>query len=435
MERLAYSALLKWKRDRTRKPILLEGARQTGKTYLIEELFGPREFRLVHKLDFLENPQLSRVFDGSLSPDQVISNIELALGIDIDEQNDLIFFDEVGECQAALDSLKYFAENRPEAFVCASGSNIGLMSSFPVGKVEILEIFPFCFEEFLMANGNDRLLHAFRDRYRNSVVHELIWNCLCDYYYVGGLPEAVAAWYDNHEGMNARLTLVDSIHRNLLHGFVHDFGKYSGSENGLHIESVFRNVSGQLARSIDVSVQKFSFANVIEKKRRYRDLRGPIDWLQKSRLVWKCSLITSKPVAPLSVLAQESRFRLYLFDIGILGKLVGLTYADHKHQDLTFKGFFAENFVATEYRSRVGYPIFGWQEATAEIEFLHRSHSGSICPVEVKSGKRTKAKSLRAYIDRYGPEHAIKLANVPRLVRSEDIVTCPLYDAQFLVDL
>lgn len=435
MERLIYDDLLRWKKRNKRKPVLLDGARQTGKTFLIDELFGPREFRKVVKLDFLINPNLCALFQDSIHPDEIVANIAIALGEDFDPKQDLLFFDEIGECQRALDSLKYFAELRPDIYVCASGSNIGLTTSFPVGKVEIFELFPLCFEEFLMAGGNSHLTTAFRERKRNRTVHLALWDRLREYYFVGGMPSAVASWYEHSDNMHTRVSEVNAIHDVLLQGYVRDFGKYSGKENALHIETVFLNVPRQLSSYTDTSVRRFKFGNVIERKNRYRDLRGPIDWLEHVRLIWKCSPISSDPVAPLLALAKENLFKVFLFDIGMLGRLLELTYADHIHEDLTFKGFFAENFVATEYRSRVGYPMYGWQKNESEIEFLHRVNSGSICPVEVKSGRRTRAKSLRSYIDRYEPEFAIKFANVHVPTLANGVSTWPLYDVQFLGDM
>ncbi len=432
MERLLINALRRWKQRETRKPVLLDGARQTGKTYLINELFGPREFRQIVKLDFLVNPMLCSLFQDSIHPDNIISNIEAVLNVEIKPKQDLIFLDEIGECQRALDSLKYFAEIRPDYFVCASGSNLGLVTSFPVGKVEWLELFPCCFEEFVMASGNDRLLDAFRYRGRNVAIHMALWDLLRQYYFVGGMPAAVAAWHKDSSSMHKRMTEVEETQENILQGLSRDFGKYSTKDHASHIDAVFRNVPRQLSQFTDESVKRFRFGNVIEYKRRYRELRSPIDHLERTKLLWKCSVVTTDPVAPLFASTKENLFKLYLFDVGLLGRLLNLSYSDHMLQDLTYKGFFAENFVAAEYRARVGYPMYGWQKNSAEIEFLHRAKSGSICPVEVKSGKRTKAKSLRMYVDRYRPEHAIKLANVTAPSRVKGIATWPLYDVQFL---
>lgn len=437
MERLLTDELLAWKRQRARKPILLDGARQVGKTYLVEKLFGERAFRKVHKLDFRLDPHLTELFAESLDPREVISNIELRLDTDVDIDRDLIVFDEVGECQAAVDSLKYFAEDLPGAYVCATGSNIGLLDSFPVGKTLQLELFPMCFEEFLMASGHSRSLQAFRERRRGQAVHRQLRSLLLDYYYVGGMPEAVAEWFeDDHEdGLRARVVRVGRIHRDLIAGFQRDFGKYAGKLHAQHINSVFTNIPRQLANCQDDSVQRFKFRGVIERKRRYEDLRGPIDWLEKANLARKCYPIRGRPATPLWAMARANIFKLFLFDVGLLGRMLGLEYADQQSQSLHFKGYIAENFVQNELNAQVSYPTYGWEQAQAQVEFLHRCRDGEIIPVEVKSGARTRARSLRSYIDRYRPHRAIKLIGGPRGEESASIETWPLYYAQYLRDL
>ena len=166
---------------------------------------------------------------------------------------------------------------------------------------------------------------------------------------------------------------------------------------------MFSNVPRQLAASGDRSVQRFRFRDAIERKRRYRELRGPIDWLEAAKLVRKCHPVRGRPSVPLRAQARENIFKLYLFDVGLLGHMLGLTYADQHAQDFAFKGYVAENFVQTELTARVAYPTFGWEHAQAEVEFLHRARDGSVVPVEVKSGSRTRARSLRSYIARYEP--------------------------------
>ena len=434
MERLASAALLEWKNQARRKPVLVDGARQTGKTYLVEQLFGAREFDRVHKFDFRNNPELARMFDQGLSPARIIANAEVLLDRRIGP-GDLLFFDEVGDCQPAVDSLKYFAEDMPHGYVCATGSNIGLLGSFPVGKVEFLELFPMCFEEFLMALASDIVLDAFRERRGGAAVHQPLWELLCDYCFVGGMPEAVAAWADKQQNTHERIERVEATHKNIVVGFCRDFGKYSGGVQARHIESVFRNIPEQLSKNMNESVKRYRFGDVLPRKNRYQELRGPIDWLEKARLAWKSQPIRSRPAIPLPPLCKESDFKLYFFDIGILGHLLELRYADHKHQAMHYKGFIAENFFLCEYRSRIGYPIYSWMTGNAEIEFLHRDEGGTVVPVEVKSGSRTRARSLDSYIARYRPRHAVKFANVPSATRSGIVSTWPLYDVQFLRDL
>lgn len=435
MERLLYDDLLAWKRAPTRKPVLLDGARQTGKTYLVQQLFGPREFRRVHHLDFRLSPELADLFAGDLAPKTIVDNIELHFDTDVDIAQDVIFLDEVGECQAALDSLKYFADLAPTAFVCASGSNIGLLTSFPVGKVRQLELFPLCFEEFLMASGQSRPLAAFRARSDSVAAHESLWSLFLDYCFVGGMPEAVAAWFEEDAGSRERAAHVDTIHRDLVAGFERDFGKYGGPLHAAHIETVFHSIPRQLQTTQDGSVKRFRFKGVVDRKRSYLDLKGPIDWLVKAKLAWKCHPIDCRPALPLAHLAKESRFRLFLFDVGILRHMLRLPYAIQRDPKYAYKGFTAENFVQTELRARVAYPTYGWAEGRAEVEFLHQASDGAIVPVEVKSGARGRARSLESYIRRYAPRWAVTLTASPRAPADSVVVNWPIYEAQFLREM
>ena len=435
LQRLALAKLAAWRQRPARKPILVDGARQVGKSWLVGKLFGPREFRKVHWLDFRAEPRLAALFAESLDPAVVVGNMEIELNEGIDLRQDLLFLDEIGECQRAVDSLKYFAERLPNAFVCASGSNIGLLRSYPVGKVEELELFPLCFEEFLMASGQAQLVEAFRARRRNAAIHQKLWRLLLDYYFVGGMPEAVAAWFEPGGSALERTEAVTGIHRSLVNGYRRDFGKYADQRNAQHIDQVFNSIPVQLAANRNGSVARYRFKGVLAHRQRYRELAGPIDWLEKARLAWKCFPVEGKPEAPLQALAKANRFRLYSFDVGLLGHMLGMTYADQQAQSTSYKGYIAENFVQTELCVRVGHPTYGWQQARAEVEFLHRSKDGEIVPVEVKSGARTRARSLRSYIDRYAPSRAIKLIGGSGGRQGNPIETWPLYDAQFLGEL
>ena len=436
MERLAIEQLLNWKKQKHRKPLLLDGARQVGKTWLAERLFGKRHFPSVHMVDFLAEPGIASIFDDGLEPEQIMANLEISRGKKISLETDLILFDEVGECQQAIDSLKYFAERMPHAYLCATGSNIGLLGSFPVGKVEFLELFPMCFEEFVMASGN-RLLHeAFQERRRGNTVHAELWSLLLDYYFVGGMPEAVQVWFNSDGSPLERSELVKKIHRDLIAGYERDFGKYGGKLNAGHIEAVFRNIPGQLARVMDDSVKRFVFKGVIENKSRYQELRGPINWLVQAKLASKCFPVDCRPVVPLDALTKDNIFKLFLFDVGLLGHMLDMEYSDQRAQAASYKGFIAENFVQNELCSRVRNPTWSWAEGRSEIEFLHRLRDGEIIPVEVKSGSRTKARSLRAYVERYAPGHTVKLTGTAGKWPDEgrDLVW-PLYYAQYLDEL
>ncbi|WBA83222.1 ATP-binding protein [Endozoicomonas sp. GU-1] len=412
MDRLLITQLLSWKNQPKRKPLLLDGARQVGKSYLIEECFGKDHFRRVLKLDFLANPNLAGLFGANLNPQDILLNIELELGVDINPNNDLLFFDEIGECPAALSSLKFFAEQRPDLYLCASGSNVGLLNSFPVGKVEALELFPMSFEEFVMASGNEKILEAFRRGLQIQASHNKLWDLLLDYYFVGGMPEAVETWFADggkFSGINERCSRIQNIHRSLLSGYLRDFGKYGGKVNAQHIERVFRNVPLQLSKNMDASVKRYRFSGVIERKRSYLDLSSPIEWLEKTKLVSRCYPIDCKPQSPLSAYRKDNLFKLFLFDIGVLGYMLDISYQEHRQQSYEYKGYLAENFVQNELIVAGCYPVYSWDFRQAGIEFLFKTNNGEIIPVEVKSGKRTRAKSLKTYIARYKPARTVKL--------------------------
>jgi len=408
MKRNLVTQLLLWKESSPRKPLLLDGARQVGKSHLIEVEFGKAFFNKTHKFDFRENPRLKEIFKESLLPKKILRSLELEIGQKIDPQQDLIFFDEIGECQEAVDSLKYFAEKCSDFFICASGSNIGLLNSFPVGKTYNLELFPMSFYEFLLASENQLLIEEYEAQSTLKKTHEKLWEFFLHYYFVGGMPEAVSAWFQGDHLID-KIKNVSKIHADLFVGYSRDFGKFGGKINALHIESVFKQIPIRLQETHDDSVKRFQFKNIIENKSRYIDLRGPIDWLEKSKLISKNHIITSAPSIPLGANIKENIFKLFFFDVGLMCHSLGLTYQDIQNQEFSFKGFIAENFVQNELRAKGIYPIYSWQEGDAEIEFLLKIKNGEIIPLEVKSGKRTKAKSLKVYVEKYNPTIALKL--------------------------
>lgn len=428
MRRLLLEQLITWKNQSKRKPLLLDGARQTGKTYLLKHLFGKHFEQVIH-LDFLQQPGLSKLFEDSLKPEDILDNIELELNVSINRAQALIIFDEIGECQAAINSLKFFAEQCPDMYVCASGSNIGLLASFPVGKVELLALYPFTFEEFLWASNHPSLIKAFEQTKMTQVAHDKLFSLLLDYYYVGGMPEAVKSWFATEKqlGILDRTQRVKQIHTSLIAGYERDFGKYSDKVSAQHIQAVFNNIPVQLSRNIDDSVKRFKFKGVIEKKTRYQDLAGPINWLNQCRLLSKCQPIDCQPSSPLPALAKENIFKLFLFDIGLLGNMLGLSYKEHRDQGSHYKGYIAENFVQNELIAKYGSPTYSWEYARSEIEFLFKSDDGSIYPVEVKSGKRTRAKSLDVYVQRYQPHRTIKLVGTRGSMDDKKALVIPLY--------
>ncbi|MFT4924282.1 MAG: putative AAA+ superfamily ATPase [Phenylobacterium sp.] len=434
MHRTLLDKLVNWKTQPDRMPLLLDGARQVGKSYLLEHLFGRHHFKKVIKLDFLANPSFADFFADSKNPQDILARLQISQGIDFEPTTDLLLLDEIGECQQAMDSLKFFQEQRPDIFVCASGSNIGLLDSFPVGKVQELRLYPFSFEEFVIAHNNPHLSAAFQAGMRSDVIHQALWPLLLDYYFVGGMPKAVATWIKGDQSkVNALAAKVRRIQQDLINGYIRDFGKFTNSKStAMHIERIFRNIPIQLSREIDGSVNRYQFSNIIPKKNGYQDLQGPIEYLVKARLASKNYTVEGTVHSPLSTLISQSRFKLFLLDVGLLHCMLELNYQEIKLQHFDFKGYMAENFVQNEALTLGLNHTYSWKsQRMAELEFLFKRPDGEIIPVEVKSGKRTQAKSLSIYIQKYQPKTAYKFtANIGGF-RDDILQTQPLYYARF----
>ena len=441
LERKYLKYLKDWKNKSQRKPLLVDGARQTGKTYLIENLFAPAEFKDAnfHIFDFRIDKRLHSFFEQDIIPENIIERLSVYSGKRINPMVDLIFFDEIGECQKAVDSLKYFAQKMPDSYTVASGSNLGLLQSFPVGKVEEIQILPMTFEEFLKASGNEMLVESYyrylREPAVDQAVSELLWRELLDYYYVGGMPEAVSAWFNSDASKLEKVEGVSRVHTDLIESYTRDFAKYSGKTDAMHIESVFRSIPQQLSQTRDGSVARFKFKGIISKKSRYADLASPIDWLCKTGLSSKSHVVTTEPRPPLKALVKENIFRLFFFDLGLLGRILEIDYAEQIAQNFIEKGFIAENFVQNELLASGHRSTYCWKENTSEVEFLLKKPDGSIVPVEVKSGRRTQAKSLRVYVEKYNPAYSIKLVGKSGGGFRNSIKTLPIYYASHLLEV
>ncbi|MCW8334592.1 ATP-binding protein [Vibrio paucivorans] len=435
MKRALLDNLLAWKSKKTRKPLLIDGARQTGKTFLLQNLLG-KTFENVLKIDFLENPEFIEAFSASLSPDDILTNIELLTGEVFNHSTDLLILDEIGECPRALISLKYFAEKAPEAYIAASGSNIGLITSFPVGKVEQYNLRPLTFKEFVWASGENALQNAFEQKLSSSAAHSKLTELLTDYYFVGGMPEAVNSWFENSQlSIIDRIEAVSEVHRNLIEGYMRDFGKYSGKVDAQLIESVFKSIPAQLSSVFDGSVKRFKFKGVHERKSRYAEYEGAIKWLHKCRLALKNHPIEGQPRSPLAAYQKENTVKLFLFDVGLLNHMLSTGYREIKQQGYEYNGYVAENYVQQEIAALGIEPSFSWGDARAEIEFIIADDLGRIVPVEVKSGKRTRAKSLQSYIEKCKPHKTIKLTGTQGSPATETKhIVMPLYYTEYLLE-
>ncbi|MBU1084398.1 MAG: AAA family ATPase [Candidatus Omnitrophota bacterium] len=410
MKRFIWSQLLHWKEKKDRKPLILRGVRQVGKTYILRS-FANTYFSNVHYVNFEKEEQLISIFDTDLSPVRILKELSFHLGRSIDNKNDIMIFDEIQNAPKALTSLKYFYEEMPEMAICSAGSLLGLhlgAEAFPVGKVDFLELYPFSFAEFLRGVGDQKSYTFLRDFKKGQIIsdhiHKHLWEQLKLYFVVGGLPEVINTYSSHKDNLFSALELVRKKQKELIVAYTADMAKHSGKQNAMHLERLFRNIPAQLAKEQDFSVSRFKFKGIIPGINRYSKLAGSIDWLINAGLIIKSNIVNHCEL-PFSAYTKENFFKLYLFDPGILGALSDLPSKAILDYDYgSYKGYFAENYAACEFKCFEGKDLYSWQENTAEVEFL-REIDGSIFPIEIKSGNITQAKSLKVFADKYDPPY------------------------------
>ncbi|OAI47953.1 hypothetical protein AYO45_05440 [Gammaproteobacteria bacterium SCGC AG-212-F23] len=410
MQRFILNDLKHWKQQKHRKPLIIKGVRQTGKTYILKK-FGESEFTRYHYVNFEGHQKAGSIFKEDFDPERILTDLNFLLNTSIDKKNDLLIFDELQACPNALTSLKYFAEQLPELNLCCAGSLLGLHlgeTSFPVGKVDFLQMKPMCFAEFLQANNDEKSLHFLNkltiDSSISTTIHEHLWQQFKIYLIVGGLPEVVQTYIENKNDLYTALTSVRQKQNELIYAYYADIAKHSGKINAMHIDRVWRSIPNQLAQSQDHSAKRFQFKDIIPGIDRYQRLAHVIDWLLAAELVIKTPIVEHVEL-PLQAYTKENHFKLYLFDIGILGALSGLPPEAILNYDYgTYKGYVAENFVAQEWTTKGVTQLYSWQDDRAEIEFLY-SHKNNIIPIEVKSGWITRSQSLNKYAEKYHPPY------------------------------
>ena len=416
MHRLATKKLAAWKATPHRKPLVLRGARQVGKTWLLNE-FGQAEFPAMHYVNFEEDERLGRLFEKDLRPARILDELRFHFGRPIDAASDLVVFDEIQCCPRALTALKYFNEEMPEVAVCAAGSLLGVClapEAFPVGKVAFLDLFPMTFEEFLLGIGEPMLAQALLAVAPGAplpeMAHERLWEFWKHYLVVGGMPEAVTVYAAGRAGsLYDVFAAVRKTQRDLADAYLADIAKHSGKVNALHIERLWRNAPAQLARMQEVQSPRFRFKDAVAGLAGYERLSGSLDWLEGAGLLIR-TFIVEKPSVPLSSQVAENRFKLYFHDTGMLGAVGGIApEAVIAYGFGSYQGYVAENVVAQELTATGRRPLYAWQGRTSEIEFL-LEHGAELIPLEVKSGLSTKAKSLRVYQEKFAPSRALLLS-------------------------
>lgn len=425
MERLIIRQLETWKDKRNRKPLVIRGARQVGKTWIMKE-FGRRYFKNTVYVSFDNNPQLANVFDLDYDIPRIISALKIISGQQIDPKNTLLIFDEIQEVPKALTALKYFYENAPEYAIVSAGSLLGVAlhggTSFPVGKVDFLNLYPMNFHEFLMAAGQSELA-SLCERMDFDMVNAFgmkYAHLLRTYYYVGGMPEAVQTYIDTDDMQEVR-----NIQKNLLLYYANDFSKHAPRETIPRIHMVWDSIPMQLAKEN----RKFVYGAVREGARA-KDFELAIQWLLDCGLIHK-SVRIKKPGMPLVSYMDMSAFKIYMLDVGLLaamGSLDAGTLFDGNRIMEEFRGSLTEQFVAQELRSReLDLFYYSAPNSRGEIDFVVQA-GGHIVPVEVKAEENLQAKSLREFVKKYQLKDAVR-TSMSGYRKQDWMVNVPLYAA------
>lgn len=438
MERKISENLVAWKNKQERKPLVLKGARQVGKTYILKD-FGEKEFSGYHYFNLEQSESLRSIFAKDLNPKRIIQEMMIYLNKKINPDQDLIILDEIQEAPRAMTSLKYFNEEMPGLAICVAGSLIGVklsQESFPVGKVEFLNMYPMSFDEFLLGTGNN-LLYTNLDNLNDlsEVVHKKAWELLKHYFITGGLPEVIKTYADNKENLYVAFKEVCKKQDDLIKAYQADMAKHSGKQNAMHIERLWRNVPAQLAREQDGKSTKFVFKGVIPGIKGFARLAGVIDWLEAAGLVIKVPLL-QKGELPLTAYSVENNFKLYLFDLGILRALSRMPVKSILDYDYgSYKGYYAENYLAQTLKSQGVSNFYYWRGRISEVEFVFEEE-GRVVPVEVKAGKVTQSKSLKVFSDKYSAKKKfIFSAKKYSYNQTKEIFYLPLYIADRLQDV
>lgn len=407
MERSIYSSLKKWKDSPTRKPLILQGARQVGKTYILKE-FGAREYSEVVYINCDDNNDMQNMFV-DYDVDRIIRSLSAISGISIKPSTTLLILDEIQEVGRGLASLKYFCEKAPEYHVAVAGSLLGITlhegTSFPVGKVDMLYMYPMDFEEFLLAMGKEQLVELLRNNSWAALtpLRGMLTELLRQYYFVGGMPEAVKTYVERGDVWEVR-----SIHSKIIDAYRNDMSKHVPKQQVQRINMVWNSIPSQLARDN----KKFIYG-ALRKGARANDFEIAIQWLVDSGLVHKVHRI-SKPVVPLKFYEDMSSFKLFLLDCGLLGALSEtppeqILIGDNVFEE--YKGAFTENYVLQQLKSlpRTFVYYYSNDNSTLEIDFVVQ-HEAHVIPIEVKAEENLRAKSLRQFVTDNPGLHGVRFS-------------------------
>lgn len=424
MYRIAIEKLYKWKNSKRRKPLIIEGARQVGKTWLMKK-FGEQAYADTVYINFDSNSRMADLFSADLDTNRLIMGLELYAGRKINPENTLLIFDEVQEVPRALASLKYFYENAPQYHIVCAGSLLGIAlhqgTSFPVGKVDFLKLYPLSFSEFLMATGNERFAELLKNQDYEMITSfkQTYIDALKHYYFVGGMPEAVQSFAESKDFNEVR-----AIQKRILAAYEQDFSKHAPNEIVPKIRMLWNSIPSQLAREN----KKFIYG-LVREGGRAREYETAIMWLSDCGLVHKVSRVNAAGI-PLKAYEDLKAFKLFIVDVGLLGCMTGLrqrTLLDGDDLFVEFKGALTEQYVCQQLKTieDLGVYYYTNDRGSCEIDFVVDTGE-QIVPIEVKAETNLRAKSLKTYRERFEPELSVRTSMAD--YKKEDwLLNLPLY--------
>lgn len=423
MYRYAIKDLIAWKNSENHMPLIVQGARQVGKTWLMKE-FGKQEYKQVAYISFDSNPRLDALFQKDLNVKRIIDGLNIEVRFNITPKETLIIFDEIQENPLALTSLKYFSENAPEYDIVAAGSLLGVAhhkgTGFPVGKVEYLNLYPLSFKEFLLAVNEDQILEIIEnnDFDMQKVFKERIIDLLRRYCYVGGMPKAVLSYSEKQD-----YNLVRKIQKNILTDYEGDFSKHIPIEQVERTRLLWNAIPSQLVKE-----NKKCVYGKIKQGARAKDFEIALNWLIDSGLVHKVSRV-SEPNMPLKAYEDVSAYKLFLLDVGLLGAMTDLDVRSLLENDKLFNdynGAITEQYVLQEFKTLHDLPIFYWTSNRAELDFIIQ-YKNNIIPVEAKATVNLQAKSLKSFRQKYEPAISIR-TSLADYEENQGLYNIPLFD-------
>lgn len=423
MYRDAIKDLRLWRTKKDRLPLIIRGARQVGKTYLVEE-FGKTDFKNIITINFEKNPSSGHLFEGDIDANKIIRLIEISTNQKIEKENTLIFFDEIQQAPRALTALKYFAEDAKDYVVIAAGSLLSIAEhkgvSFSVGKVNFLNLHPFSFKEFLLASGEEGLSNLLDNEVSmTSTFHDRYSEKLREYMLVGGMPAVVKVWIEDHQTDEMR-----SIQKEIIESYLSDLSKHAHQDIAVKCREIINSIPSQFAKEN----KKFMYSTA-KKGARAKDYELSLSWLESSRIINRLYKV-STPLVPMKAYEENGIFKLFMHDVGLLTALSEIDAKLMLEKDAifnAFKGAISEQYVLQELLSSFNGHIsyYSNDRSTAEVDFL-LEFKENIIPLEVKAGINTKAKSLKAYKEKFNPRLTLRSSLLP-YKEQDDLINIPLY--------